>query len=385
MTIMDHPPGGRAARPSRAARRASGRRSALTRHQRKDGTVVDVELISHELELDGRRARLVLATDISDRDPDAGRAAAEPGSSSARRSGSTRVGRLAGGVAHDFNNLLTTIRGFSDLLLAPVPRGRPRRADVEQIRKAADRGVAAHQAAPGLRPAAAPAARGCWICTRSSARWRAGPPAPRRGFRVELKLRAWCRHASHGSGPSGAGAGQHHPQRARRDARGRRAHDRDRRATGQQACARAGGSVRAPTSCSRFGTPERGWTGRHAPPLRALPGRRRAAAALGSGPLDRVRHRAAERRRGAGFQRAGAGHQRQGLPAAGGDRRPSAPRSPELPRACETVLVVEDEDGVRELVRRCWTDQGHTVLAARAWPGRAACSRSATSVRSTCW
>jgi CheY-like chemotaxis protein len=51
------------------------------------------------------------------------------------------TGRLAGGVAHDFNNLLTTIRGFSDLLLRDLSSDDKRRKDVEQIRKAADRGA----------------------------------------------------------------------------------------------------------------------------------------------------------------------------------------------------------------------------------------------------
>jgi two-component system cell cycle sensor histidine kinase/response regulator CckA len=51
------------------------------------------------------------------------------------------VGRVANGVAHDFNNLLTTIRGFSDILLRDLPGGDRHRTDVEQIRKAADRGA----------------------------------------------------------------------------------------------------------------------------------------------------------------------------------------------------------------------------------------------------
>jgi signal transduction histidine kinase len=49
------------------------------------------------------------------------------------------VGRLAGGVAHDFNNLLTAITGYSDLLMSDLAEGDPRRADLEQIKHAADR------------------------------------------------------------------------------------------------------------------------------------------------------------------------------------------------------------------------------------------------------
>ena len=113
---------------------------ALAQHQRKDGTIVDMELVSHEMELDGRRARLVLATDISERTRT--RAALHESEEQLRQAQRMdAAGRLAGGVAHDFNNLLTTIRGFSDLLLRDMPTEDARRKDVEQIRKAADRGA----------------------------------------------------------------------------------------------------------------------------------------------------------------------------------------------------------------------------------------------------
>ena len=51
------------------------------------------------------------------------------------------VGRLAGGVAHDFNNLLTIIRGHGDLLLDRGIENGPQRSSVEQIQKAANRAV----------------------------------------------------------------------------------------------------------------------------------------------------------------------------------------------------------------------------------------------------
>lgn len=49
------------------------------------------------------------------------------------------VGRLAGGIAHDFNNLLTVINGYSRLLIASAPANDPRVRQLEEIRKAGDR------------------------------------------------------------------------------------------------------------------------------------------------------------------------------------------------------------------------------------------------------
>ena len=51
------------------------------------------------------------------------------------------VGRLAGGVAHDFNKLLTIIRGNSDLLIDREGSDNFHRRCVEQIQKAAGRAV----------------------------------------------------------------------------------------------------------------------------------------------------------------------------------------------------------------------------------------------------
>ncbi|MBI4410486.1 MAG: PAS domain S-box protein [Gemmatimonadetes bacterium] len=49
------------------------------------------------------------------------------------------VGRLAGGIAHDFNNLLTAVLGHTQLLLEALPRDSALRGDVEQVERAAGR------------------------------------------------------------------------------------------------------------------------------------------------------------------------------------------------------------------------------------------------------
>jgi signal transduction histidine kinase len=49
------------------------------------------------------------------------------------------VGRLAGGVAHDFNNLLTVILGYCELLLTDFKPGDPHQADIAEIQKAGAR------------------------------------------------------------------------------------------------------------------------------------------------------------------------------------------------------------------------------------------------------
>jgi PAS domain S-box-containing protein len=49
------------------------------------------------------------------------------------------IGRLAGGVAHDFNNMLTVITGYCSLLAQKTGGDDPRRQHIEEIQKAAER------------------------------------------------------------------------------------------------------------------------------------------------------------------------------------------------------------------------------------------------------
>jgi PAS domain S-box-containing protein len=52
------------------------------------------------------------------------------------------VGRLAGGIAHDFNNLMTGVIGFGGLVLSRLPVDDPSYAQVEQIVRAGERATA---------------------------------------------------------------------------------------------------------------------------------------------------------------------------------------------------------------------------------------------------
>jgi PAS domain S-box-containing protein len=52
------------------------------------------------------------------------------------------VGKLAAGIAHDFNNLLTAILGFTDLAERPLPPDSPSRAPLAQIRRSGQQAAA---------------------------------------------------------------------------------------------------------------------------------------------------------------------------------------------------------------------------------------------------
>jgi len=108
-----------------------GRYNSNWKHRKKDGKLMEVEVIAHELDYAGRRVRLVVAQDITER------RLLEQQFRQAQKM--EAVGRLAGGVAHDFNNLLMVIKGHTELLLNAVPSPEQVTRKIEQIERAADR------------------------------------------------------------------------------------------------------------------------------------------------------------------------------------------------------------------------------------------------------
>jgi two-component system, cell cycle sensor histidine kinase and response regulator CckA len=108
--------------------------SKAWRHRKKDGSDMDVEITAHSFDFSGRPARLVLATDVTER---------RTLEAQLRQSQKMEaIGLLAGGVAHDFNNLLTAITGYSELALRRLRSHDPSRHDVEEILKAGERAAA---------------------------------------------------------------------------------------------------------------------------------------------------------------------------------------------------------------------------------------------------
>lgn len=112
---------------------AAGLVEQEVRWLRKDGDVVTLRLRGHTTaDSDGH----VLWSEVFVEDVTQERALAEQLRQAKKMEA---VGRLAGGIAHDFNNLLTVIIGESELLLRDLSHDSPLRDDLIEIREAGRR------------------------------------------------------------------------------------------------------------------------------------------------------------------------------------------------------------------------------------------------------
>ncbi len=103
-----------------------------------DGRSVPVEINATAISTSEGIKLLALVRDISDR-KQAEEALRQSEEQLQHAQKMEAVGKLAGGVAHDFNNILTAISGQSELLLMDLPENDPRRHGVEEIQRGADR------------------------------------------------------------------------------------------------------------------------------------------------------------------------------------------------------------------------------------------------------
>lgn len=103
-------------------------------HRKKDGSIIDVEITTHDMLLNGRDAELVLANDITQ--------AKRLEEQFRQAQKMEAVGRLAGGMAHDFNNLLGVIIGYCDISRDHLHQDHVVSKNLDQIKKSADRATA---------------------------------------------------------------------------------------------------------------------------------------------------------------------------------------------------------------------------------------------------
>lgn len=103
-----------------------------TVRKRRDGTLINVSILGTPIEVDGGQVAVYgIYRDIT------GHRELEEQLRQSQKM--EAIGRLAGGVAHDFNNLLTAILGYAELLAASSDSPDRLGHYIEEIRKAANR------------------------------------------------------------------------------------------------------------------------------------------------------------------------------------------------------------------------------------------------------
>lgn len=108
-----------------------------TQHRRKDGTQFPVEVWAKAFSVGDATRVVSVARDLTERER------LEEQFRQAQKM--EAIGRLAGGMAHDFNNLLTVIGGYCEMVLAGEKLSERNELCFQEVRKACDRASALTQ------------------------------------------------------------------------------------------------------------------------------------------------------------------------------------------------------------------------------------------------
>ena len=344
-----------------AARTAPG----TWRHRKKDGTLIDVEITAGRVRFEGRPAALVLAHDVH-RAGCEPRGAAAPGAEDggdrpARRRRRARLQQPADGRSSATASCCSELR----------PRPTSARDVLDEITQAGERARRPDAPAARVQPAAGARSRACSTSTTSWPTWR------RCCGGSSARTSSSCVRLDPDLGRVEADPGQIEQVIMNlavnaRDAmpHGRQADDRDRERRARRGATRAqhvDGDSRAATcmlAVSDTGVGMDAETSRRASSSRSSPPRSRARApASGSRPCYGI-----VKQSGGSiwvYSEPGSGTTfKIYLPAAVAARADAATTAPWLrpTRGSETILLVEDDASVRNLVRLMLESKGYRVI-----------------------
>ncbi len=107
-------------------------RSIETRHKRKNGDLIPVQILINVMTFEGQEFHIAYVQDISER-KNAEKETLRLESALLQAQKMEAIGTLAGGIAHDFNNILSAVIGYSELSLWNANQDSPVYQNIRKI------------------------------------------------------------------------------------------------------------------------------------------------------------------------------------------------------------------------------------------------------------